>query len=1302
MTMALLSSVGCSGSHSSHSGSGPHHEGVGTPYEGDALAAAQRIVWHDESSGREVPLVEQTSAHVRERNKGCVSGNCHGDAEDPHQSDLAPLACIDCHGGTPIAPENHVRPDGRGCPSAPPSHHPDSWPTSANPERTYTLLNDEYYDWIKFVNPGDLRVASETCGPCHWSEVLRVSKSLMTTAAHFWGVAAYANGIVSSKYTRFGESYSSDGVSQVVLAVPPPTPEEQFQNSEVPMLLPLPNFEISQTANIFRVFERGSRFGTAALAFNGLPVPLIGLPDKLEDPGQPNNRLSDRGFGTLNRVDLGLLNVHKTRLNDPMLSFMGTNDQPGDYRSSGCTSCHMVYANDRSPIASGPYARHGNMGQPGDDADPMILAHAGESGHPIAHEFTVGIPSSQCIVCHHHQPNSFVNPYLGFTMWTYETDGEPMYPVEEAYPTTEESHRILDRNPEGAARRGHWGDLDFLKDVTVNHNDTLKHTQFADYHGHGWMFRGAFKMDRVGNLLDEDGNIVPYDDPTKFAGALPLVTKRSGDENDVDEETETAESLRQKFRPQPGKAVHLKDIHAEMGMHCVDCHFEQDVHGDGRLYAEYQAAVEIRCQDCHGTVEEYAKLETSGPAAKKISKSHDLASLETPYGKKRFKSEGNGVIKQRSMLYKDVEWTIKQVKDTASDPDVNEKAAYAHTLRRDGTWGANASDSPFAHDMGQMECYTCHTSWITSCWGCHLPQEANWRTEQHHFEGIKLRQYATYNPQVVRDTEFLLGVAPHVKGNTIAPVRSSSALTISSRDGQRRLTYPQIGTVAANGMSGQCFNTHFTHTVRTKETRICSDCHVSENNDNNAYLAQVFLLGTNTVNFMGYHVYVGQENGGFAAVRVTEWDEPQAVIGSNLHRLAYPDRYQKHIDNDQQLTFASHHRGPSLRSLVRRAEYLYTAGGEAGFEIYDVANVANKDFSEKVVTAPFSPLGHNTKNATKNATAVALPTNNPISMSRKWRPENREKAEFYNGKPQNMHELYRYAYVSDSEEGLIIIDIDCLTDGEPRNNFTKRVATFNEGGVLDGAMNLTVAGEVVYVCCDRGIVAVSIADPRKPKLLGSLDEGFAEVGAPHINQPTCIKVQFRYAFVTDADGVKVIDVTLPEKMKIVEGAFVPVADARDIYLAKTYAYVSAGAEGLVIVDILRPEVPETFMRWSADGVINDLFMTKIATTNIGVFAYMADGRNGLRIAQVTKPEEDGPSAYGFSPPPRPELIAQYKTKNRAISLQKGLDRDRAVDESGNQHAVFGRIGGRPLDLDELHGFYLKDDGTVYTVSDDPK
>ena len=63
------------------------------------------------------------------------------------------------------------------------------------------------------------------------------------------------------------------------------------------------------------------------------------------------------------------------------------------------------------------------------------------------------------------------------------------------------------------------------------------------------------------------------------------------------------------------------------------------------------------------------------------------------------------------------------------------------------------------------------------------------------------------------------------------------------------------------------------------------------------------------------------------------------------------------------------------------------------------------------------------------------------------------------------------------------------------------------------------------------------------------------------------------------------------------------------------------------------------------------------------------------------------------------MIAWYPTKNAALSLSRGLERDRAVDESGNQIAIFGRIGSRPFHLDEMQQLYLRKDGTPWFVDD---
>ena len=77
-----------------------------------------------------------------------------------------------------------------------------------------------------------------------------------------------------------------------------------------------------------------------------------------------------------------------------------------------------------------------------------------------------------------------------------------------------------------------------------------------------------------------------------------------------------------------------------------------------------------------------------------------------------------------------------------------------------------------------------------------------------------------------------------------------------------------------------------------------------------------------------------------------------------------------------------------------------------------------------------------------------------------------------------------------------------------------------------------------------------------------------------------------------------------------------------------------------------------------------------------------------------------PDFYGFSPEPRPELIAWASTPKPALALSEGLHRDRAVDESGNQLAVFGRRGARPLNHDEAQSLYLRG-GKLYTVTDVP-
>ncbi len=101
-----------------------------------------------------------------------------------------------------------------------------------------------------------------------------------------------------------------------------------------------------------------------------------------------------------------------------------------------------------------------------------------------------------------------------------------------------------------------------------------------------------------------------------------------------------------------------------------------------------------------------------------------------------------------------------------------------------------------------------------------------------------------------------------------------------------------------------------------------------------------------------------------------------------------------------------------------------------------------------------------------------------------------------------------------------------------------------------------------------------------------------------------------------------------------------------------------------------------------------------------LFAYVADGRNGLKVLQLTSPDSQ-PNFYGFSPAPEPELIAWARTKGPALALSKGLDRDRAVDETGGQMAVFGRLGSRPFTREEMERLFLTRSGVPWKVVDEP-
>ena len=264
----------------------------------------------------------------------------------------------------------------------------------------------------------------------------------------------------------------------------------------------------------FRVFERG---GARRL---GTQFPEIGLPNssgalqKLDEPGRPDIRQSSRG-PRHRQPHRGAGHQHpQDALERPAplvprherparrLSLLGLHRLPRDLRERPGRDAFGHRTRASAMTARAPRATRRSRGT--------------RRGIRSATSSRARFPSSQCMVCHMHQPNVVREQLLRDHHVGLR---DPMRPrcgrKKQKYPTDEEAHRILERNPEEAAIRGKWGDPAFLRDVSKL-NPQLKDTQFADYHGHGWNFREVFKRDRRGALLDKDGKIVSDDDPAKF------------------------------------------------------------------------------------------------------------------------------------------------------------------------------------------------------------------------------------------------------------------------------------------------------------------------------------------------------------------------------------------------------------------------------------------------------------------------------------------------------------------------------------------------------------------------------------------------------------------------------------------------------------------------------------------------------------------------------------------------------------------------------------------------------------------
>ena len=386
----------------------------------------------------------------------------------------------------------------------------------------------------------------------------------------------------------------------------------------------------------------------------------------------------------------------------------------------------------------------------------------------------------------------------------------------------------------------------------------------------------------------------------------------------------------------------------------------------------------------------------------------------------------------------------------------------------------------------------------------------------------------------------------NVTGNRIGPARSSCAIHVGSYNANRESIYVQQQTISGEGLSGIAFSTNVPHTVAAaasgrrrarpspaRRDQMCTDCHVSKQNDNNAIMAQLLMQGTNYVNFIGRYCWVAAGDHGLTAVVVTERDEPQAVIGSTLHSLAFPHDYlqapgARRPAGDRPRASGQGHRRPAPapgreagdpgRADSRRVPVRRLRRGRA-------CGSSTSPSSTTRASRSGSPPPRCRRWASSSTCRRSTPRRSP--RRRRSPPTRRGRTAPENHEQTVARACTATSTSTDKYEGLILVGAGTLLDGNPLNNFLQRELTFNPDGILCGAEAITIVGTYAYICCDAGLVVLRLDDPKKPKVTAVLGETL-------LKQPHAVQAQFRYAYVCDDEGIKVLDITDLAQPRVVE------------------------------------------------------------------------------------------------------------------------------------------------------------------------
>ena len=178
------------------------------------------------------------------------------------------------------------------------------------------------------------------------------------------------------------------------------------------------------------------------------------------------------------------------------------------------------------------------------------------------------------------------------------------------------------------------------------------------------------------------------------------------------------------------------------GLLCQDCHTSLDMHGDGNISGTTLAQVEIECQDCHGTPEQYPwelPLGHGENFGKSLSGERGLSEVlleetlkfATVYEKK------DGYLKttRGNPFGNVVKDGNKVIMHSATGNDF--EVPILKKIKINKEWksqNAEVAMSKIKKHAESLECYACHASWVPQCYGCHVSVDYGKDQKGKHYE----------------------------------------------------------------------------------------------------------------------------------------------------------------------------------------------------------------------------------------------------------------------------------------------------------------------------------------------------------------------------------------------------------------------------------------------------------------------------------------------------------------------------------------------------------------------------------------